>query len=125
ERRPFTRELKETLIGALEEAVELGHDYIATEHLLLGLVRHNSLGWKALAELGVGREAVRSAVLLRLREMGLLGDATSTDELLHERLLREARINTPKGSEVGVLELLREMVRTEIDSEPREVFEAL
>jgi hypothetical protein len=36
---PFTPEAKKTLDGALREAISLGHNYIGTEHLLLGLVR--------------------------------------------------------------------------------------
>jgi ATP-dependent Clp protease ATP-binding subunit ClpC len=36
---PFLPEAKKTLEGALREALNLGHDYIGTEHLLLGLVR--------------------------------------------------------------------------------------
>jgi ATP-dependent Clp protease ATP-binding subunit ClpC len=36
---PFTPRGKRTLELALREAVSLGHDYIGTEHILLGLVR--------------------------------------------------------------------------------------
>jgi hypothetical protein len=36
---PFTPEAKKVLERALREALALGHDYIGTEHLLLGLVR--------------------------------------------------------------------------------------
>ena len=36
---PFTPQAKKVLELALRESVQLGHDYIGTEHLLLGLVR--------------------------------------------------------------------------------------
>ena len=36
---PFTVQAKETLEGGLEEALAMGHGYIGTEHVLLGLLR--------------------------------------------------------------------------------------
>src|SRR5262249_52734183 len=39
---PFTPRAKKVLELALREALSLGHDYIGTEHILLGLVRENS-----------------------------------------------------------------------------------
>ena len=38
---PFTPRAKKVLELALREALSLGHDYIGTEHILLGLVREN------------------------------------------------------------------------------------
>ena len=38
---PFTPRAKKVLELALEEAQNLGHNYIGTEHLLLGLIREN------------------------------------------------------------------------------------
>jgi len=39
---PFTGNAKMSLQLALREALQLGHDYIGTEHLLLGIIRHDS-----------------------------------------------------------------------------------
>ena len=39
QQQPFTPRAKRLLELALREALQLGHDYIATEHLLLGLLR--------------------------------------------------------------------------------------
>jgi ATP-dependent Clp protease ATP-binding subunit ClpC len=39
---PFTPRAKKVLELSLREALHLGHDYIGTEHILLGLVRENS-----------------------------------------------------------------------------------
>jgi DNA-directed RNA polymerase subunit RPC12/RpoP len=48
---------------AQEEAQRLGHNYIGTEHLLLGLVREGEgVAAKALTELGVDLEKIRRAV---------------------------------------------------------------
>ena len=38
---PFTPRAKKVLERALREALSLGHNYIGTEHILLGLVREN------------------------------------------------------------------------------------
>jgi ATP-dependent Clp protease ATP-binding subunit ClpC len=65
---PFTPRAKQALELGLREALTLGHDYIGTEHLLLGLVRSEGTGARALWELGVGRENVRDAVLALLAD---------------------------------------------------------
>ena len=64
---PFTAHAKEALRGALEEALELGHNYIGTEHLLLGLQRDASYASTAILEaLGAPKDTVRAALLERL-----------------------------------------------------------
>jgi ATP-dependent Clp protease ATP-binding subunit ClpA len=61
---PFTPRTKHTLELALREALSLGHDYIATEHLLLGLVRMDEgAGVQVLRDCGCGAEQVRTAVI--------------------------------------------------------------
>jgi hypothetical protein len=60
---PFTRAAKRSLELALREALRLGHDYIGSEHLLLGLVRaKNSGAAEILAALGAEPDAVADAV---------------------------------------------------------------
>jgi ATP-dependent Clp protease ATP-binding subunit ClpA len=60
---PFTPRAKRVLELALEEAQGLGHNYIGTEHLLLGLIRENDgPAAHVLRNLGVGTEAVREEV---------------------------------------------------------------
>ena len=60
---PFTPRAKRVLEGALREALQLGQNYISTEHLLLGIVREgNGVALGTLNPLGVGADAVRSAV---------------------------------------------------------------
>jgi ATP-dependent Clp protease ATP-binding subunit ClpC len=61
---PFTPEAKRTLELSLREALQLGENYIDTEHILLGLVRDpSSPGARRLAELGGTPDAVRQRVL--------------------------------------------------------------
>lgn len=61
---PFTPRAKKVLELALEEANNLGHNYIGTEHLLLGLLRENeSVAALVLLNLGLKLEDVREEVL--------------------------------------------------------------
>jgi ATP-dependent Clp protease ATP-binding subunit ClpA len=64
---PFTPEAKKTLQLALREALQLGHSYIGTEHILLGLIREGSGPATAvLAALGVDPNRVRQQVIVLL-----------------------------------------------------------
>lgn len=64
---PFTPRLKEVFELALREALQLGHHYVGTEHLLLGLIREGGdTGWQALADC-VPPEDVRAKVRELLR----------------------------------------------------------
>ena len=61
---PFTPQAKRTLELALREALQLGHDYIGTGHILLGLVRDPGCrGASILSELGADEAAVREQVI--------------------------------------------------------------
>ncbi len=61
---PFTPRTKKVLELAVREAVQLGHLYVGTEHILLGLVREgDGVGWHVLSRLGVTVPKVRDQVL--------------------------------------------------------------
>jgi ATP-dependent Clp protease ATP-binding subunit ClpA len=61
---PFTPRAKKCLELALREALALRHDYIGTEHVLLGIIREgDGVGAKILAQRAGGLDAVRLAVL--------------------------------------------------------------
>src|SRR5438046_3276604 len=61
---PFTPRAKKVLDLALREALSLGHDYIETEHILLGLVRENEgVGARILLDFGADAEKVRDEVV--------------------------------------------------------------
>ena len=61
---PFTPRAKKVLELSLEEASNLGHNYIGTEHLLLGLIKENEgIAAQVLMNLGVKLEEVREEVL--------------------------------------------------------------
>jgi ATP-dependent Clp protease ATP-binding subunit ClpC len=59
----FTDRARRVVVEAQQEARTLDHDYIGTEHLLLGLISEgHGLGVKALESLGVSTEALRAGV---------------------------------------------------------------
>jgi ATP-dependent Clp protease ATP-binding subunit ClpA len=68
---PFTPRAKKVLELSLREALAVGHTYIGTEHILLGLVRENDgVAARILLELGADSQRVRDEVLGALGELG-------------------------------------------------------
>ena len=59
----FTDGAQRALGIAQEKSKEFGHDYVGTEHLLLGLLEENSVASKALHSLGLEDEVTEKAVL--------------------------------------------------------------
>jgi Clp amino terminal domain, pathogenicity island component/ClpX C4-type zinc finger len=61
---PFTPRAKKVLELSLREALQLGHNYIGTEHILLGLIREGEgVAAQVLATLGADLSRVRQAVI--------------------------------------------------------------
>jgi ATP-dependent Clp protease ATP-binding subunit ClpA len=61
---PFTPRAKKVLELSLREALQLGHDYIGTEHILLGLIREGEgVAAQVLQQLGADLNLVRQQVL--------------------------------------------------------------
>ena len=66
---PFTPRAKRVLELSLEEARQLGHNYIGTEHLLLGLIREGEgVAARVLENLSVDLSKVRSKIIQSLGE---------------------------------------------------------
>jgi ATP-dependent Clp protease ATP-binding subunit ClpC len=64
---PFTPKAKKVIELAMEEARSLGHNYIGTEHLLLGLIREGEgVASQVLMNLGLDLNRVRSEVITLL-----------------------------------------------------------
>ena len=69
----FSNRVKEVISLSREEALRLGHDYIGTEHLLLGMIREGEgVAVGLLKKLGVNMEDLRSSI-----EQATKGTATS------------------------------------------------
>ena len=64
---PFTREAKKTLELALRQALVLGHNYIGTEHLLLGLLKLEDDADQGIGLLDVDASKLRLIILGRIK----------------------------------------------------------
>jgi ATP-dependent Clp protease ATP-binding subunit ClpC len=68
---PFTPRAKKVLELSLREALQLGHNYIGTEHLLLGLIREGEgVAAQVLVKLGAKLDLVRQRVIQVLADRG-------------------------------------------------------
>jgi ATP-dependent Clp protease ATP-binding subunit ClpC len=91
----FTDRARRVVVRAQEEARTLGHSYIGTEHLLLGLTREGGVGPRALEALGISTEAVRQRVeeAVGRGELSMTGHIPFTPQAkkVLEYSLRESR----------------------------------
>jgi ATP-dependent Clp protease ATP-binding subunit ClpC len=77
---PFTPRAKRVLELSLEEARQLGHNYIGTEHLLLGLIREGEgVAARVLEKLEVDLSKVRSQIIRSLGESPDVASNTSAN----------------------------------------------
>ncbi len=74
-RTPFTARTKKVIEYALREALQCGHDYIGTEHLLLGAIREALQGGEGVYCLPI---AFADLQALRERTLGLLSQRRET-----------------------------------------------
>ncbi len=76
---PFTPRAKRVLELSLEEARQLGHNYIGTEHLLLGLIREGEgVAARVLENLNIDLAKVRTQVIRMLGETAEVGSGSSS-----------------------------------------------
>jgi ATP-dependent Clp protease ATP-binding subunit ClpC len=90
---PFTPRAKKVLELALREALSLGHNYIGTEHILLGLVRENEgVAARILLDFDADAEKIRNEIIRMLsgpgrRQQGsgaAAGEKTKSSKLLDQ-----------------------------------------
>ena len=78
---PFTPRAKRVLELSLEEARQLGHNYIGTEHLLLGLIREGEgVAARVLENLNIDLTKVRTQVIRMLGETAEVGTGASASK---------------------------------------------
>ncbi len=78
---PFTPRAKRVLELSLEEARQLGHNYIGTEHLLLGLIREGEgVAARVLENLNIDLTKVRTQVIRMLGETAEVGTGSSSSK---------------------------------------------
>ena len=111
---PFTPRAKKVLELSLREALQLGHTYIGTEHILLGLIREgDGVAAQVLVRMGADLNRTRLQVIELLHgrgEPGVIRVATDADTLAVrlasvaarmsaiELRLRESRMDPGAGS---------------------------
>jgi hypothetical protein len=110
----FTERAKKVLVLAQEEAQRFNHNYIGTEHLLLGLVREGEgIAARVLSNLGVELNKVRSAVefIIGRGDQTVSGDISLTPRAkkVIELSVEEAR--RLRHNHIGTEHLLLGLVR--------------
>jgi ATP-dependent Clp protease ATP-binding subunit ClpC len=110
---PFTPRAKKVLELAFREAIQLGHDYIGTEHILLGLIREGEgVGAEVLQRLGADRYRVRRTVIqelsgspaVRYGEMPSPSPFDEREKILLSLLIQEGRTTSDIAKLLGVSE---------------------
>src|SRR5450432_1534041 len=104
---PQTPRAKKVIEYAIEEARNLNHNYVGTEHLLLGLLReHDGVAAQVLMNLGLKLEEVREEVL------NLLGAGVESEEPQQQEKPGKKKSQTPALDSFGrdLTELAREGV---------------
>ncbi|HRI40887.1 MAG: ATP-dependent Clp protease ATP-binding subunit [Bacteroidota bacterium] len=82
----FSPRVKDVITFSREEALRLGHDYIGTEHLLLGLIREGEgMAIKILKSLGINLQELRKSV-----ESTVRGSTASINNLSNIPLTKQA-----------------------------------
>ncbi len=84
---PFTPRAKKVLELSLREALQLGHNYIGTEHIMLGLIREgDGVAAQVLVKLGADLNRVRQQVIQLLQGHQAEEPAAVLSEELRDRL---------------------------------------
>jgi ATP-dependent Clp protease ATP-binding subunit ClpC len=106
---PFTPRAKKVLELALREALSLGHNYIGTEHILLGLVRENEgVAARILLDFDADAEKIRNEIIRMLsgpgRRQGQGAGGPAGEKSKSSKLLDQFGRNLTKQSQEGKLD---------------------
>src|SRR6478736_3788953 len=107
---PFTPRAKKVLELALREALSLGHNYIGTEHILLGLVRENEgVAARILLDFDADSDKIRNEVIRMLsgpggRRQGQGGGGGQAEGKKSSKLLDQFGRNLTKLADEGKLD---------------------
>src|SRR5436853_3089759 len=126
---PFTPRAKKVLELALREALSLGHNYIGTEHILLGLVRENEgVAARILLDFDADSEKIRNEVIRMLSgpggrrqgqgaSAGQSGEGKKSSKLLDQfgrnltRLAAEGKLDPVVGRETEIERIMQILSR--------------
>jgi ATP-dependent Clp protease ATP-binding subunit ClpC len=123
---PFTPRAKKVLELALREALSLGHNYIGTEHILLGLVRENEgVAARILLDFDADAEKIRNEIIRMLsgpgrRQQGgggAAGEKTKSSKLLDQfgrnltKLASEGKLDPVVGRQTEIERVMQILSR--------------
>jgi ATP-dependent Clp protease ATP-binding subunit ClpC len=124
---PFTPRAKKVLELALREALSLGHNYIGTEHILLGLVRENEgVAARILLDFDADSDKIRNEVIRMLSGPGGrrqggggggAGEGKKSSKLLDQfgrnltRLAEEGKLDPVIGRETEIERIMQILSR--------------
>src|SRR6184192_4261220 len=123
---PFTPRAKKVLELALREALSLGHNYIGTEHILLGLVRENEgVAARILLDFDADSEKIRNEVIRMLSGPGgrrqgaaaATGEGKKSSKLLEQfgrnltKLAAESKLDPVIGREIEIERIMQILSR--------------
>ncbi len=105
---PFTPRAKKVLELALREALSLGHNYIGSEHILLGLARENEgVAARVLLDSGVDAETLRNEVIRTLSS-----SSGSPETRVRARAGASAWVTQRRAIDIGLLDGLAPLLDT-------------
>src|SRR5215211_1489235 len=124
---PFTPRAKKVLELALREALSLGHNYIGTEHILLGLVRENEgVAARILLDFDADSDKIRNEVIRMLSgpggrrqgaAAGTSGEGKKSSKLLDQfgrnltKLAAESKLDPVIGRETEIERIMQILSR--------------
>jgi ATP-dependent Clp protease ATP-binding subunit ClpC len=124
---PFTPRAKKVLELALREALSLGHNYIGTEHILLGLVRENEgVAARILLDFDADAEKIRNEIIRMLSgpgrrqqggPAGAPGEKSKSSKLLDQfgrnltKLAAEAKLDPVVGRQTEIERVMQILSR--------------
>ena len=123
---PFTPRAKKVLELALREALSLGHNYIGTEHILLGLVRENEgVAARILLDFDADAEKIRNEIIRMLsgpgrrqgRRRAASGEKSKSSKLLDQfgrnltKLAAEGKLDPVVGRQTEIERVMQILSR--------------
>ncbi|HIP43137.1 MAG TPA: ATP-dependent Clp protease ATP-binding subunit [Aquifex aeolicus] len=90
----FTERARQIILKAREEALELGHSYLGSEHILLALIKEEDIPTLVLAKFGLTPEKVRKAIMGQITKGNHSGEVLFAPDAKRviEFAVEEARI---------------------------------
>jgi ATP-dependent Clp protease ATP-binding subunit ClpC len=117
---PFTPRAKKVLELSLREAISFGHNYIGTEHILLGIVRENDgIASQIMLGLGADAEMVRDAVIRNV-PMGSRPQRMPPQWRRRRRKFRALGHARDEALEEGNYDLARKLLELEIEERQKQ-----